>query len=179
MATVVLALGPAVAKAGDEASNVRLVHSAERFAVARAVEGAARKLADPSCQALLDEFTDEAGHSLRASLDGLGLSAPDFLQRVFFYDGPSRLCGTSGLAVTTPGSRAVFVCGARFVREISRNDRHAEGTIIHEMLHSLGLGENPPSSDHINTRVRARCGQAGASTSDSRRRATSARVREP
>jgi hypothetical protein len=33
--------------------------------------------------------------------------------------------------------------------------------VIHEVLHSLGLGENPPSSDHITERVRARCGQGG------------------
>jgi hypothetical protein len=37
--------------------------------------------------------------------------------------------------------------------------RYAEAAVIHEMLHSLGLGEDPPSSDHISTRVMARCGQ--------------------
>ena len=31
--------------------------------------------------------------------------------------------------------------------------------MIHELLHSLGLGENPPSSDHITARVRERSGQ--------------------
>jgi hypothetical protein len=29
------------------------------------------------------------------------------------------------------------------------------------MLHSLGLGENPPTSDHITARVLARCGAQG------------------
>jgi hypothetical protein len=29
--------------------------------------------------------------------------------------------------------------------------------IIHEMLHSLGLGENPPSSKEITLRVMQRC----------------------
>jgi len=29
---------------------------------------------------------------------------------------------------------------------------------IHEMLHTLGLRENPPSSDAINVQVRKRCG---------------------
>jgi hypothetical protein len=156
VAFAVVASAPA--PAADEAPNVRLTHNGERFAVARALSGAMHKLGDPVCQTLLDEFKDASGRPLRSALEGLGMSAPDYLRAVFFYDGPGRLCGTSALAVTTPGSRAVFVCGARFVREMKANEPHAEGTLIHEMLHSLGLGENPPSSDYINTRVRARCG---------------------
>ena len=33
-----------------------------------------------------------------------------------------------------------------------------EAILIHEALHSLGLGEDPPSSDYITERIRARCG---------------------
>ena len=33
-----------------------------------------------------------------------------------------------------------------------------EAVIIHETLHSLGLGENPPTSDEITWRVFSRCG---------------------
>jgi hypothetical protein len=29
--------------------------------------------------------------------------------------------------------------------------------VIHEMLHTLGLGENPPTTLEITERVRARC----------------------
>jgi len=35
---------------------------------------------------------------------------------------------------------------------------YAEAVIIHETLHSLGLGENPPTSDEITWRVFSRCG---------------------
>jgi len=45
------------------------------------------------------------------------------------------------------------------VRQVSKNSRHAEAALIHEALHSPGLGENPPSSDYISERVLARCGQ--------------------
>ncbi len=38
----------------------------------------------------------------------------------------------------------MLVCGPRLERQMTRNTRHAEATIIHEMLHSLGLRENPP-----------------------------------
>jgi len=34
-----------------------------------------------------------------------------------------------------------------------------QATIIHEMLHSLGLGENPPAPRYITDRVKQRCWQ--------------------
>lgn len=160
IAVAVLALGPALAGAGDGTRNVRLVHNSERFAVARALSGAARTLGTTECQALLDEFSDSAGQPLRVALGALGVSAPEYLVgRVFFYDAPPGACRASDLAVTRPGSRAILMCGSRFARQMGRDSRHAEAVLIHEALHSLGLGENPPSSDTITERIRARCRQ--------------------
>ena len=159
LAAAALVLGPATSRAGDNASNVRLVHVVERATVARALEGAARTLGQGECQAILDEFTDGSGRPLRAALEAFGVSAPEYLGQVFFYDAPPSACRTSALAVTQPGSRAILVCGSRFVRQMTGNPRHAEAILIHEALHSLGLGENPPSSDYITERVRARCAQ--------------------
>jgi threonine dehydrogenase-like Zn-dependent dehydrogenase len=150
-------LGPAVVWAGDDAGNVRLVHNMERFAVARALGGAARTLGRAECQAVLDEFTDTSGRPLRVALEASGVSAPEYLSRIFFYDAPPSACRSSELAVTMPGSRAILVCGSRFARQMGRSSRHAEAILIHEALHSLGLGENPPSSDEITERIRARC----------------------
>jgi hypothetical protein len=39
-----------------------------------------------------------------------------------------------------------------------RNPVLAESIVIHEMLHTLGLGENPPSSQEITQQVKRRCG---------------------
>lgn len=157
LAAAAIVLAPAVARPADNGSNVRLVHVVERATVARALDGAARKLARLECQALLDEFQDASGRPLRAALTASGRSAPEYLSWIFFYDAPPRLCTTSALAVTAPGSRAIFVCGSRFARQTRTDPLHAEGTLIHEALHSLGLGENPPSPDHIAERVRASC----------------------
>ena len=157
LTVAVLVLGPVLAGAGDDARNVRLVHNGERFAVARALDGAARTLGQTECQALLDEFNDTSGRPLRVALKAFGVSAPEYLGQVFFYDAPPRACRTSELAVTKPGSRAILVCGSRFARQVGRSSRHAEAILIHEALHSLGLGENPPSSDYITERIRARC----------------------
>jgi hypothetical protein len=159
LAVIVITFRAAAATGADETRNVRIVNNVQKSAVARAFGGAVRQMAHPECQGLLDEFSDLSGRPLRATLQESGFDAPDYLGSVLFYDAPPRLCATSVLAATTPGSRVILVCGERFVRQMAKNSRHAEATIIHEALHSLGLGENPPSSDHINERVLARCGR--------------------
>ena len=175
LAAALVAAGPQAAPAADY-RNVRLTDSRGRFALGLALDASARELEQPGCQALLDEFEDVSGRPLRAALEESGVSASAYLGRVFFYDAPERICGTSNLAVTTPRSRAIFVCTPRFVREMKKNSRHVETVLIHELLHSLGLGENPPSSDHITSRVQARCGQRGAPSSSKRPPVSDARL---
>jgi len=168
LAVTILVLDASIAREGLLAGEVagvtgtaRLSLAGHRYAVARATEAAASQLADARCQALLDEFADAEGRPLRSVLAAHGLSVSDYAKQVFFYDAPEWACRGAKLAVTKPGSRAIFVCGARFQKEMSRNSRNAEAIVIHEVLHSLGLGENPPSSDHITGRVRALCGLGG------------------
>lgn len=146
------------AAAGEEWSNVRLRDTSHRFALLLALGSATRQLEHAECQRLLDDFRDAAGQPLRAGLERLGFAASGYLRSgIFFYDAPLRNCGSANVAVTQPGSRAVLICGSRFAREMKRNSRHAEALLIHEMLHSLGLGENPPTTNDITARVRARC----------------------
>ena len=112
---------------------------------------------NPACQQLLDDFTDREGRPLR---ERLGSSTPDaYLARLVLRDGEipkgSRRCASPGAAAFTAGGAAVFVCGTSF-RTLSRTLR--ENALIHEMLHTLGLRENPPSSAEISRRVAERCG---------------------
>jgi hypothetical protein len=65
----------------------------------------------------------------------------------------------SRLAVTTVGSRVIYLCSARFRAVAEKNGAYVEAAIIHEALHALGLGENPPTSELITERVLARCGR--------------------
>ena len=58
--------------------------------------------------------------------------------------------------VSVVGMRPVFVCPS-FRKHAERDPWAAENWIIHEMLHTLGLGENPPSSREITQRVTERC----------------------
>ncbi len=155
---VTLALGMATPTFAGDGSNVRLRSRAMRERAARSLEGAAERIERPACAAVLDEFGDASGRRLRISLETAGVSPGDYLGRIFFYDGLDRgHCRTPGvLAVTEPGSRVVRLC-SRFFEQAGHDPALAEATIIHEALHTLGLGENPPSSQEITARVIKGC----------------------
>jgi hypothetical protein len=83
-----------------------------------------------------------------------------------FLDGAAvPLCQKRAVTmVASPGMPRVFVCPAGAGRVNSRlagiefeSGSLAEALVIHEMLHTLGLGENPPSTFQITDRVRQRC----------------------
>jgi hypothetical protein len=85
--------------------------------VDRALRGAARLLAQPSCAAVLNEFQDAGGRPLTDVVASLALTPSDSLARMIFRDGRDHATCRSGAAAafTGPGSRVVFVCGNRFV----------------------------------------------------------------
>jgi hypothetical protein len=125
----------------------------------RRLTGAFGRLGRPRCQELLTEFTDGAGQPLAERLDALGRTPQSYLGDILFEDGSQvRPCASRDvLAVTNPGSRVVWICPRQFVAVAYRDPVEAELVLIHEMLHSLGLGENPPSSQEITGRVEQRC----------------------
>jgi hypothetical protein len=130
------------------------------MAVRRAIEGASLRLEEPECQHLLSDFSDGAGRPLQAALDELGETPTNYLRDLlFFYDGASQRRCASGdaLGTTQPGSRVIFVCPVQFFEADRRDAFLTEALIIHETLHSLGLGENPPASSEITRRVMQRC----------------------
>ena len=138
-------------------SNARLRQPRDRAFLTSAIRGAARRLGDPRCQELLGELRDRSRRPLRAALEAEGLSAPEFLGRLYFYDGTESGCGARRLAYTVPGYRVVYVCSSRFRDLYQQNTSQAEVAVIHEALHCLGLGENPPTWQEISARVEAAC----------------------
>jgi hypothetical protein len=125
----------------------------------RALRGASERLSRPACQLVFSEFQDERGVPLSDKLEELGASPEDYLRLIVFLDaGASPQCRKPGvLAFTRRNSRVVYLCGRDFERAERHDPRAMQVTIIHEMLHSLGLGENPPSPRHISFRVLRRC----------------------
>lgn len=144
----------------DAPFRVRIARPALAASVRAALEGASRRLAAPACTLVLSEYRDAEGRTLQANLDTLGESGPGYLGLIGWYDGQGAAGCLRGrtLAVTAPGSRAVWVC-PQFALEQRRDPGLAEVTLLHEALHSLGLGENPPSAAEITSRVVERCGR--------------------
>ena len=132
-----------------------------RDAAKRALTAASRWLASPNCGPLFSEFQDSSGIPLEERLRQFETTPAGYLQRVFFLDaGQHPTCRRHGiLAFTAVGSRTVYLCGRDFERAWKKNPREVQATIIHEVLHSLGLGENPPTPRDITDRVLKLCWQ--------------------
>ena len=130
-----------------------------RDAVAEALDGAAEWLTTTKCRSLLTEFLDQHGRPLQQTLQVLNVTLSDYLHIVVFADGETRTPCVRGevLAFTAAGSRVVRVCGRVFAKASQRDRREARATIVHEVLHSLGLGENPPTARYITYRVKQLC----------------------
>jgi hypothetical protein len=130
----------------------------ERAILAAFADAAARLAGDP-CLQVLGDFRDRAGVTLSARLGETGTSASEYVRRLAVADGDNHtLCQARNvLAGTRPGSRLVFFCFRRFSRVQFFDPDLAAAVVIHEALHSLGLPENPPTSQEITDRVLARC----------------------
>jgi hypothetical protein len=118
------------------------------------------RLAKIDCAHLLNAFTDRAGRPLDERLRELGVDRQTYLTMVVFIDGSRETpCLKGSFAFTAPGSRVVRICVEEFKRTWQTSPDHAVSRVIHEMLHTLGLGEDPPSSAEITRRVLAGCGR--------------------
>jgi hypothetical protein len=116
-------------------------------------------LAVEECESILSDFTDGNGRTLRDNLDALSSSIEQYMALLYFRDGSgSEWCAVGGFAFTSPGSRVVWICGRKLEENYARSPRHATATVIHEVLHTLGLGENPPTSAEITAYVLRHCG---------------------
>ena len=140
--------------------QLRVKNAMAAQALSEAGRAAAERLAEPGCARVFSDFKDASGRTLQQRLDALGTSGPGQLQAIYVYDGAHRSgCQRARtLAVTEPGSYVVHVC-PQFVLSQRQDPQQAPVILIHELLHTLGLGENPPSSEAISRHVRARCGR--------------------
>ncbi len=159
---VILSLGVSRgARAGDDGFVLRslMPPGAQHAALRRAAMGARQRLGKHGCQQVFSEFKDASGRSLQENLDAQGQTAASYLSLILFADGARlRRCQDPNIfAMTDPGGRVVYVCGRQFTFVDGNNPTLAEAFLIHEELHSLGLGENPPSPKEITARVRAMC----------------------
>lgn len=159
-----LALFPAVTghPALPEKAEARFLSPVDSFlakATNDAIATAESQLADPRCDQVFSDFNDPSGAPLRVALNALGVSGGLYLRRLMFVNAERlSFCSSGALAGTRPGSHVIYLCGSRFAATQRANPRLGAALVIHEELHSLGLSENPPSSQAITAGVLARCG---------------------
>jgi hypothetical protein len=137
-----------------------------RESVRAAVEEAVQRVEGAHCQVLFQEFRDTQGRPLHERVTESRLSAGQLLRTIRFVSGAGGVpCASRDvLAYSKPGLRTVAVCPESFARVQRTTPDLASYIVIHEMLHTLGLGENPPTSLEITARVRKRCGTLAINT---------------
>ena len=142
--------------------KVRIVDNPTRGMVRRAVLSAAQRLERPDCAELLNDFADGSGRPLSEAPALAGTTPSLYLvEALWFVDGaeaPQCRGNDQTLAFTAVGSRVVYICGARFASRFETDLVQGDVLIIHELLHVLGLGENPPAGSAITRQVTKRCG---------------------
>jgi hypothetical protein len=118
---------------------------------------ARERLGRPECQAVLADFESVNGGRLDLVLRASSRTAQEQLDLLVLESGLGRpLCDRRvSMASTQVGSTVVSVCLRPFTL---LPEAEQEAVLIHEMLHSLGLGENPPESVAITAQVLKRCG---------------------
>jgi hypothetical protein len=161
-----------IAAAGAPASNLRpsraispgdwprlhLPDPVGRYIAGKALDLAWERLAEINCAEVLNAFRDRAGRPLAERLRQLAVDRQTYLTMLVFIDGSREApCMMGSFAFTTPGSRVVRICVEELKRTWQKKPEYAVSRLIHEMLHTLGLGEDPPTSAEITRRVSAAC----------------------
>lgn len=127
--------------------------------LAEAVAEAGRRLDTPACAAVLSDFVDaETGLTLAESLAATGRTASEHVGSLWFRGAPSLrpFHGRRVFAFTAPASSVVYLCREDFLR-VQNQRRLLTAILIHEVLHTLGLRDDRPSSVAITERVLERC----------------------
>jgi hypothetical protein len=155
-----LAAGEEADPQAREPYRIRVPHTAGT-AVRRAVLSVKRRLDDEECQQVFHDFKSTTlDRPLSELLEAWGQSPADHLASLVFKDGSGQPgCANPGvLAHTRVGSDTVYICATQFTRAVAADPTFAEIVLIHELLHTVGLSENPPTSREITARVTQRCG---------------------
>lgn len=158
LASLQLVAAPASAQGRARLVAVRALDTGDASVVEAARQGAMARLRSPECRRVLGDFTDAQGRPLEEKLATFALPPDEFLAILPLLDGSERpLCQAhQSHLLTTAGVPRVFVCQS-FLKAVYQERVMAEVYLIHELLHTLGLGENPPSSQQITQQVVRRC----------------------
>lgn len=138
--------------------RVQVPDPVARRASRQALDRARRLLEAPRCRSVLTQFADREGHALADRLETLGVDVQTYLTMIVFIDDSRhRSCVEGVIGFTQPDSRVVHLCIDELKGRWRQNPTYVVAVFIHEMLHTLGLGENPPPTQEITRRVLQQC----------------------
>jgi hypothetical protein len=145
----------------DAGSSPRLASAgltpAERHALQWSIGIASQQLRRSECLKAFAEFQLADGTTPLEKLEATGLTAEEHLATLEWESGAtSGRCAPGALLATVRNGRRVTVCPG-FAKVVASQPSFGATLVIHEQLHALGLGENPPTSTYITTRVYHRC----------------------
>jgi hypothetical protein len=139
--------------------KVSLLDPVTALTTRRILDEALIWLAEEECDNILNDFRDNEGRTLRDNLLLLAPSIARYMNLLYFRDGSGlELCTRGAFALTSPGSRVIWICARTLEQSYAGNPRHATASVIHEVLHTLGLGENPPTPFEITAQILRQCG---------------------
>ena len=128
-----------------------LVHVPDPIAnylMGEVLEKASGLLAEPGCGRVLTDFRDQKGKPLADRLVAMDVDIRTYVTMIVFIDDSRHPhCASGAVAFTEPGGRVVRLCVDRLKEAWAKDRTFTLAVVIHELLHTLGLGENPPSSD--------------------------------
>jgi hypothetical protein len=119
---------------------------------------AAERLGTDGCRAILQALPDFTGRPAARRLEAAERSASSHFARLVFVEAVDGPCRDGTVAAwTTPGDPRVRVCPRTFAAVAAQDRGQAAAILIHEALHTLGVGEDA-AKEPLTRYVRRRCG---------------------
>jgi hypothetical protein len=127
------------------------------FGLEAARDLALERLGTGGCRAIFEELRDFTGRPAARRLAEGERSPSSHFARLQFLEGVDGPCASSLAAWSVTGDPRVRLCGREFRAIASRDRREAAAILIHEALHTLGVGEDA-AREPLTSYVRRRCG---------------------
>ena len=119
---------------------------------------AAERLGTEACRAIFEELPDFTGRPAARRLADGERSPSSHFARLRFVESGGGLCAHGFVAAwSSPGDPRVRVCPRVFAAVAARDRGEAAAILVHEALHTLGVGEDA-AKQPLTAYVRRRCG---------------------
>jgi hypothetical protein len=159
---VLLVSGTKASSAGPESPLASFAaRTVPRGALSHAVDPArslaAERLGTDACRGIFEELPDFTGRPAARRLEAGERSPSAHFARLRFLESTEGPCREDAAAAwSVAGDPRVRVCPRTFGAVAARDRREAAAILIHEALHTLGVGEDA-AKEPLTTYVRRHC----------------------